>query len=349
MALDFSASKGNSLLTQAKEKAADSVSNVKVVNLPLKDIRPNPDNDSIFNMENIDHLADSIKEEGFTGAIEVFDKGDGTYEILSGHRRYEAQLLNKSKTIPAIISPKPDEITKARKLLSSNINNRELTAMDKARAIDYYIKHVLKPSGFKGDTSKECSKFFHIGLSQIKRLRSLLSYEPELQKLIEEKELPYGAFDGARGFSKKEQLELVSKINNLFEENSDITLGTNRIVQIISGISKVTERAKKAEEESSKKEPIELEKVEDNKPVLKSIDDTSSRKDSSDDFELMNKPEIDTTPSEPEFSRNSRDYLSNAKSFVKLALEADMGEYEGLKEEINEIKTLIAKLEEKIK
>ena len=75
----------------------------KIIEIDIARIRKNPDNELIFNMDNLDVLANNIKEVGFVGAIDVIENPDGYYEILSGHRRYEAALLLGMKTIPVHI------------------------------------------------------------------------------------------------------------------------------------------------------------------------------------------------------------------------------------------------------
>lgn len=64
-----------------------------IVRIPLEEVHENPDNNKIFSMDKIDRLADTIEDEGFVGAIEVFKISDHYYEISSGHRRFEAMKM----------------------------------------------------------------------------------------------------------------------------------------------------------------------------------------------------------------------------------------------------------------
>lgn len=52
-----------------------------------------PDNEYLFGMEGIDRLAESMKRVGFKGAIEVWDRKDGTFPLYSGARRNRANTL----------------------------------------------------------------------------------------------------------------------------------------------------------------------------------------------------------------------------------------------------------------
>ena len=237
----------------------------KIVNIALSKLKPNPDNVKIFNMAKIEPLAKSIREDGFMGAIEVVELDDGTYEILSGHRRYEAMKLLKRKEIPAIIISDIDDVSKSRKLLAANINNRELTAMDKARAINYYIDHVAKPLGSK-ETIKDAANFFSIGETSVKNYRRLTKYSKKLQQVLEENLISYtGLIEDTHNFSKETQDELADTIRKVVEENGGEDIGYRRVRQLVHNFTLEINRKKKQaeikldqEEQEAHKEFIEI-------------------------------------------------------------------------------------------
>ena len=192
----------------------------QIVLLDISKIKPNPDNSKIFSMTKIDNLAESIKEDGFSGAIEVCEIGDGFYEILSGHRRFEAVKKNKQKQIQAIVYPKMDESEKAKKLIMSNLNSRELTSMDKARALHYYSEHVLTDK--KIDKNGECAKVVGISKTQVKYLKMLTSYALPLQKLIEDDKIEYTGLIGIKSkLNEKQQCTLADEIEKKYIEAKD--------------------------------------------------------------------------------------------------------------------------------
>lgn len=206
------------------------------VNLPMELIDEHPDNESVFNMDFIQELADVMSED-FYGAIEVYQKPNGRYEILAGHRRFRARKLNGEKTIPAIISEPPSEIERAKRLILSNIYNRELTPMDYAHCIDYYIKNVLIPSGFSGDKIKECSKIFMKSETHIKRYRALNKMIPELQSLLVNASFPFTALDDARTFTEEEQKQLYDEIQIFKKQNPETEVSQIYVKQIIHQIN----------------------------------------------------------------------------------------------------------------
>ena len=62
---------------------------LELKSIPLDQIEYNPVNTKIFNMDDIEHLAKTIKEEGYNDPILVFKNKNGRYEILyqgKGHR-----------------------------------------------------------------------------------------------------------------------------------------------------------------------------------------------------------------------------------------------------------------------
>ena len=232
----------------------------KIVNIELNKLKPNPDNIKIFNMAKIEPLAKSIEKDGFMGAIEVIKLDDGTYEILSGHRRYEAMKLLKRKEIPAIIHEDIDEVSKCRKLLAANINNRELTAMDKARAINYYIDHVAKPLG-STDTIKDAADFFSIGQTSVKNYRRLTKYSKKLQQVLEDNLISYtGLVEDTHNFSKDMQDELADAIRKAVQENGGQDIGYKRVRQLVHNFTLELNRKKRQAEKVLEQEEKEAQK-----------------------------------------------------------------------------------------
>lgn len=228
--MDFSKAKGNTLLKQASKQTEEMLNTEKIVQIPVEKIKKNPDNEKVFNMDGIEGLADTIKEDGFTGAIEVFALSDGNYEILSGHRRFEAAKLAGLRTIPSIILPVRDKVSVAKKLITSNIHNRELSSMDKARAINYYVENVLKPEhkGKRFNENQELSKVFGLSISQIKYLKRTLQYVPELQELLEKQRVPMSGLIAASNLDPDEQRELAENLWALIRRNEDTELETGK-------------------------------------------------------------------------------------------------------------------------
>jgi len=264
MALDFSKSINANNLHALAKKSTESSNSATVLNIGLSDIDENENNSQIFNMDDIEALANTIKDEGFHGAIEVYRKEDGRYEIVSGHRRYRAMVLLGKKTIPCIVDELPDELTKTKRLLSSNIQTRNLTPMDWARSLESYRK-VVKEQNIKGDFKKLATAFFNISEGQLYRYQCLLKLSPELQSLTESKDFPYYALRDARSLTEEQQGDLFDKIKYVL--STEESINASRIAEFISSYN---------EKETHKEEPVE--------EVVASVDEITTKNDETTDF-----------------------------------------------------------------
>lgn len=208
------------LLQQTSLKGNQNASASVVIDLDLSLIDENPDNASIFSMSEIEKLSRTIEEEGFYGAIEVFQKSDGRYEISAGHRRTKAVELLGWKTIPAIVKTKPEEDVKVRtRLISSNINNRVMSPMDYAQAIAYhrqtlYLKHQLKEGErLRGvNITEELSQFFGLSGGYITDYLRLSKLEPKLLQFTSNPGFPWRKLIKADTLSLEQQEDLARKL-----------------------------------------------------------------------------------------------------------------------------------------
>ena len=238
----------------------------KILEIDIDRIRKNPDNELIFNMDNLDVLANNIKEVGFVGAIDVIENPDGYYEILSGHRRYEAALLLGMKTIPVHIETVSDDIEKAKKLIRLNVNNRDLNALDKARSIQYYIDNVLVPSGFKGNTQEEVASVFGISVTQVKYLRRILTYPEPIQHMIENGMLPYSGLVDLVNFNDEELKEAEVLLSNAIDNNPD-GLSKKETLLIVGQIKKRHKLEESLQKEKERYKPLEDLSISHNKNI----------------------------------------------------------------------------------
>ena len=226
--------------SQAFRKNETDKNAVIAKNIPLDMIDENPDNEQVFCMNDVEYYAEGIKEEGFAGAIWVFDKGNGRYEISSGHQRFRAvQKLRETDstvtTIPCIISKMPDEISKSIRLLSSNIRNRRLSPMEWARAIEYYKQNVLEPlkdQGKKpqGKTRDLCARFCNMSPTTVARYEALMKLSTELQDILEHNDqyIPYTSLYEAATLSEEAQSILAHKINSeILNKDEEVILAMN--------------------------------------------------------------------------------------------------------------------------
>ena len=182
--------------------------------IKLSEIDSNPINEKIFSVSNIEGLAKLIAEEGLRSAIEVYQKDDGRYEIISGHRRYAAMKMLQSEEIPCIVSniSNPDEIKK--RLVSSNLSARVTTPMEMAYAIHAY-REALAGQDKKeiNQTSRQqIAEYFGMSESKVTRYEALLKLIPELQNLCKNPSFQYSALQKAVTLTPEEQKMLYEKL-----------------------------------------------------------------------------------------------------------------------------------------
>jgi len=326
---------------------------LELKSIPLDQIEYNPVNTKIFNMDDIEHLAKTIKEEGYNDPILVFKNKNGRYEILSGHRRYEAMKLLGENTIPSNILPEiPSETKKDLILLSSNIANRKLAPLDMARAIEFYKGILDRDPSFKGNKKAAAAEYFGISQSNVQRYSVILKLIPELQEYCKKPNFPYSSLSKAANLSKEEQKELLNKLirleadeKNISEEEVDkdeILFSRTRVEQIINNMVKGKEKAQKRK----------IISVDDDFPMPKPIEDS---KDNFEDVIFSDDVEYDAPTVEFDNLISDEDeYLSvNLAGFdqCKVMIESyrnmakSTADKKAIKEKISELRLILKNLE----
>lgn len=200
------------VLTKADETNLDH----KKRDIPLDQIDMFKDNEYIFGYKDIEFLAANIKERGFHGAIEVYAKPNGRYEIMSGHRRYLACQQLDYETIPCIVSEDQGDSTIAEQIIMSNIHQRNLSPLRLARALDYYDKHVLSvDKKFQGNKRTALAQKFNISESKVQRHLVLLKLIPELQKLCDDISFPFSYLIPAAEEPENIQRKLYDRLSQI--------------------------------------------------------------------------------------------------------------------------------------
>ena len=103
----------------------------------------------IINDESMSNLVQSIKERGLAHATIVRPKEDGTYEMISGHRRKYAAKLAGLREIEAIVKNLDDDEATIL-MVDSNIQREEVLPSERAFAIKMKLE-AMKHQGKKVD------------------------------------------------------------------------------------------------------------------------------------------------------------------------------------------------------
>lgn len=123
---------GNLLGGETATQALQSTTSIQ--ELPLEKIAPNPDQPrKHFEQEALEELAASLKTLGLVQPITVQALPSGSYQIISGERRWRAAQMAGLKTLPAYIrATQPSELLEL--ALIENIQREDLNAIEVALA-----------------------------------------------------------------------------------------------------------------------------------------------------------------------------------------------------------------------
>lgn len=321
--------------------------------IPIELIDENPDNEGIFGVKEISELAEAIRNYGFQGAIDVYRKEDGRYEIISGHRRYRAVRENGDDAIPCIVQSAPSEKRKAELLLGGNINVRDKTPLMMGKMIDYYKVNVMK-SADKWEI--EAEKFFHMTTQTIKRLHRLIFLVPELQELADDRSFPYGGLDRAFELPTDLQEQVAESIHLYINQDPYHKITGQAVEKIIKNwhnkmiLDKKTAELRRKREE----ERIAAQNKEEEEKLLmiqKDKDERALISKSDDDIDVMPLDQLDMFDLDEKESKN---YIDNELAIYSMELnriastKIDIKNADHCKEILRVIKNAIKAIEKEL-
>ena len=188
-------------LFETDESRAD-LQKERLSDIPIKDIHDFPDHPyQVKDDEAMMELVESIKAYGLLHPVVVRTLEDGSYEMVSGHRRKRACELAGIETIPARIM----ELTRDEAILmmvDSNLQRDEILPSEKAKAYKMRLD-AMKRQGQRTDLT--CVPSAHklenprsrailgdqVGESQdqVRRYIRLTELIPELLDMVDEKKI----------------------------------------------------------------------------------------------------------------------------------------------------------------
>lgn len=175
-----------------------------VLDIPLKEIRPNPFQPrKTFDETALFELSESIKNDGLIQPIVVTEDIDG-YILIAGERRFRASKLAKLKEIRAIVL-NSDEHKMRQFALIENIQREELNAVELAEAYNELLKlHDI--------THDELSTIIHKSRTHITNTLRLLQLPTKVKKALTEKKISAGHAKVMIGLDEKTQQLVLNSI-----------------------------------------------------------------------------------------------------------------------------------------
>lgn len=172
--------------------------------IPLVQITPNPGQPrALFDEEDLNELADSIRSLGVIQPITVRKDRDKKYTIISGERRWRAAQLANLDTIPAYIREVDDQNLHEMALVE-NIQRKDLNAMEVAMGMQRLIDEFdLTQDMLSARVGKR--------RSTIANYLRMLNLPVEVQSAIREEYIAMGHAKAIAGAPDKLQLEILKR------------------------------------------------------------------------------------------------------------------------------------------
>lgn len=219
-----SASKGSSTSKQTIDaKDGENVSIVKITK-----VEPNRDQPrKAFNEDELQELADSIKQHGVLNPIIVQDRKDH-YEIIAGERRWRASKIAGLKEIPVIIRNYTEQQI-AEIAIIDNIQRKDLNPIEEALA----YKKLLEEFSLKQDEVAERVSKSRTAVTNSIRLLKLCD---NVQQMIIDEMISEGA---ARALIPIEDEELQYELaQRIFDEK----LSVREVEKMVKNIGKPSKK-----------------------------------------------------------------------------------------------------------
>nr|DAW28991.1 MAG TPA: chromosome partitioning protein [Caudoviricetes sp.] len=183
----------NSLMNAQSQTITPAGQQMQVVMIPSRNIIPNPDNDEIYTIGNMESLKDDIRQNGLRQPLEVIPvEGEpDRYMLISGHRRWAACGIlsacgeSRFDSLPCLIRKSHGELDDRIALITANATARDLT--DGEHLAQYEaLKDALtkkKAAGqLEGKVRDEVCRILGLSTGAAARLNVIASCENEFIK-----------------------------------------------------------------------------------------------------------------------------------------------------------------------
>ena len=187
----------DSMFTTQEER--DNAQRSYVIDLPTTEISDFPDHPFKVQMdEEMEQMVESVRERGVLSPVLVRPMPDGSYQMVSGHRRKFASELAELPTVPCIVRELTDDEAIII-MVDSNLQRERVLPSEKAFAykmkLDAMRRQAGRPSknnsatvlqNFEGKTSREIlAEQSGESHEQIRKYIRLTNLVPELLDMVD--------------------------------------------------------------------------------------------------------------------------------------------------------------------
>lgn len=210
-----------------KANTLEAKNNFKVEYIDITDIKRNEKN--FYEIVNVDELAEDIKMNGLNHNLVVRKLENGTYELISGERRYTAlnKLVQEGNNIFALVPCKvieSNDIDAEIILIQANAQTRELTESEKCKQVERLTElyKSKKKNGEKipGKIRDLIANDLKLSATQVGRYERINNnLIPELKEILESGNLTIANASEFSSLSEDNQKVILDIVNSKVELN----------------------------------------------------------------------------------------------------------------------------------
>lgn len=194
-----------------------------------------PSQNNFYGIREIEELAESIKESGLMHNLVTRKKDDGTYEIISGERRFHAAKSLGYKTLPCQVKEISD-LDAEIMLIQANEAQRELTPSEKMEGIKRLEAIYKQKRGngekLQGKTRDLIGKDLGLSGVQVGRYKKIdKDLIPDLKEKLDKEEITLTQAHTLSSLNKDEQKIINDEIKDL-----NIKVHKEEIETLVEGI-----------------------------------------------------------------------------------------------------------------
>ncbi|MBS6504057.1 MAG: ParB N-terminal domain-containing protein [Clostridium sp.] len=210
-----------------KANTLEAKNNFRVEYIDIKNIKRNEKN--FYEIVNVDELAEDIKMNGLNHNLVVRKLENGTYELISGERRYTAlnKLVQEGNNLFALVPCKvieANDIDAEIILIQANAQTRELTDLEKLEQVkrlkELYTTKKANGENIPGKIRNLIANDLNLSSTQVSRYESINNnLIPELKEVLESGNLTIANASEFSALSEDNQKVILDIINSKVELN----------------------------------------------------------------------------------------------------------------------------------
>lgn len=176
----------------------------KILQIPVSELHPFKDHPfKVRDDEEMEKMADSIREYGVLVPLLARPAPEGGYEIVSGHRRHHAAELAGIKEIPVIVREMDDD-TAIIAMVDANLQRENILPSERAASYKMKLEAMKRKAGrpskenssqlgnnFGSLSSEEMAEELGTSKNQIFRYIRLTNLTPDLLEKVDQKEISF--------------------------------------------------------------------------------------------------------------------------------------------------------------